>query len=169
MENKTPSEVSKAAHNIWQKKVEYDARLKKEREAKKNKKEERNRKNEANERDMGLRNEERGADIPGDVSYEPGDKLSRAAAILGKQTRSPRDRDGESSHLLVLFSYYTTDYSLPDIMCISCHTYRRWCFFNSSASTEEASWQAGQTRTSPCKEVRLRSRRQLLKVQVGQR
>ncbi len=90
MDKKNPTDVSLHAHTMWQQKVEYDDQVKKANQAKKAKKAERKRKNETNEREMGLRIEERGVDIPSKVSYKEGDNLCLAAALLGKPTTSPQ-------------------------------------------------------------------------------
>ena len=90
-EHKNPTDVSMHAHLMWEKKLEYDDQRNKRIQADKDKKDARKRKNEACERDMGLRNEERGVAIPSNVPHKQGDNLYRAAAVLGKQTASPRD------------------------------------------------------------------------------
>ena len=90
-EHKNPTDVSMHAHLMWEKKLEYDDQRQKRIQADKDKKDARKRKNEASERDMGLRNEERGVAIPSNVPHKQGDNLHRAAALLGKKTASPRD------------------------------------------------------------------------------
>jgi hypothetical protein len=90
-EHKNPTDVSMRAHELWETKLEYDNQRQKRIQADKDKKEARKRKNEASERDMGLRNEERGVAIPSNVLHKQGDNLHRAAAMLGKKTASPQD------------------------------------------------------------------------------